>query len=243
MTLAAIQSFQLDSFLDSCLSVTVAFILGSIVGFERQYRQRTAGLRTNVLVAIGSSVFVDIAACIAGPDGAARAISYIISGVGFLGAGIIMRDQGRVSGLDTAATLWGVAAIGACAGADLLGESCLAALFVLLANTLLRPIANAINRAPLQMKALETAVAVHMIILGEKTGESLSMLKNLLRAEGYDATDIDVRPFADGKVEVEATFAAGSADTEYFERLVSKISAAPYVDNAYWSPVMLEGAQ
>ena len=70
---------------------------------------------------------------------AARVISYVVSGVGFLGAGAIMREGGSIRGLNTAATLWGSAAIGACAGASLLLEAVAATAFVLAANTLLRP--------------------------------------------------------------------------------------------------------
>uniref|UniRef100_UPI00195396E9 MgtC/SapB family protein n=1 Tax=Klebsiella aerogenes TaxID=548 RepID=UPI00195396E9 len=71
-------------------------------------------------------------------------------GVGFPGAGAIMKEGANVIGLNTAATLWGSATVGACAGADLLGEAIVAALFVLASNTLLRPVVNRINRRPVQ---------------------------------------------------------------------------------------------
>jgi putative Mg2+ transporter-C (MgtC) family protein len=87
-----------------------------MIGYERQYRQRTAGLRTNVLVALGAAIFVDLANHIAGHEGAVRVVAYVVSGIGFLGAGVIMREEGNVRGLNTAATLWGSAAVGACAG-------------------------------------------------------------------------------------------------------------------------------
>ena len=66
------------------------------------------------------------------------------------------------------------------------------------------------------------------------------MLNVLFRGDGYAVADIDVRPFGEESVEIEATFVAGSADTEYLERLVTKMQASPSVGNAYWSPVMLE---
>ena len=84
-----------------------------------------------------------------GHEGSIHVVGYVVSGIGFLGAGVIMREQGSVRGLNTAATLWGSAAIGACAGVDLLLEAVLATGFVLAANTLLRPIVHAINREPL----------------------------------------------------------------------------------------------
>src|ERR1700743_3152385 len=92
-----------------------ALILGACVGAERQWRQRAAGLRTNTLVCFGAAAFVDLGTTIA--PGTTQVIAYVVSGVGFLGAGAIMKDGGSVRGLNTAATLWCSAAVGACAGA------------------------------------------------------------------------------------------------------------------------------
>lgn len=117
-----IQTFDLYPFLDTTISFVAAFIFGTLIGAERQYRQRTAGLRTNVLVAIGSAAFVDLAQRIAGTTEAVRVISYVVSGIGFLGAGVIMKEGMNVRGLNTAATLWCSAAVGACAGTDMLAE-------------------------------------------------------------------------------------------------------------------------
>ena len=78
-----IESFQLYPFLDSVVSLGSAFVLGTLIGIERQYRQRTAGLRTCVLVAVGAAAFVDVAARIGGGVEAVRMISYVVSGVGF----------------------------------------------------------------------------------------------------------------------------------------------------------------
>ena len=87
-----VENFLLTSFLDSTVSFFVAFILGTLIGAERQYRQRSAGLRTVVLVALGAAGFVDLAERIAGNVEAVRVISYVVSGIGFLGAGVIMKD-------------------------------------------------------------------------------------------------------------------------------------------------------
>ncbi len=149
------------------LSLLMAFILGGIIGFERQYRQRTAGLRTNVLVAIGAALFVNMADRMFGHDGAVRVVSYVVSGIGFLGAGVIMREEGNVRGINTAATLWGSAAIGASCGAGLYFEACVGAAFVLAANTLLRPVVNAMNRQPLDTKAVEATYTVYAIAARE----------------------------------------------------------------------------
>ncbi len=101
-----IQTFDLYPFLDSVVSLASAFVLGVLIGAERQYRQRTAGLRTTVLVAVGAAAFVDLAMRLGNADGAIRVIAYVVSGIGFLGAGVIMKEGMNVRGLNTAATLW-----------------------------------------------------------------------------------------------------------------------------------------
>ena len=104
----AINNISIHSLLDTSISLMTAFILGSMIGLERQYHQRTAGLRTNVLVAVGAAVFVDMANRLSGREGAVHVAAMVVSGVGFLGAGVIMKgDGGGIRGLNTAATLWG----------------------------------------------------------------------------------------------------------------------------------------
>ena len=126
--------FLSSPFAHTALALSVAFVLGGLIGLERQYRQRTAGLRTNVLVAVGAAAFVDLGARVAGADGSVRVISYVVSGIGFLGAGVIMKEGAQVRGLNTAATLWACAAVGAFAGAGQKGEAVLVAAFVLAGN-------------------------------------------------------------------------------------------------------------
>src|ERR1700712_1901242 len=157
-----LHTFQLYDFLDTLVSLFTAFVLGTLIGAERQYRQRSAGLRTNVLVAVGASAFVDLANHLTGPDGSVRVISYVVSGIGFLGAGAIMKEGMNVRGLNTAATLWACAAVGACAGADMVAQSAAVTIFVLAGNTLLRPLVNAIDRIPLSE---ETSEATYEIVV------------------------------------------------------------------------------
>src|ERR1700748_1601710 len=161
-----IHTFELPDFLDTLVSLFAAFVLGTLIGAERQYRQRGGGLRTHVLVAVGAATFVDIGQHINGNAGATQIIAYVVSGVGFLGAGVIMKQDNNVWGLNTAATLWCSAAVGACAGADLAIEAVTLTAFVLAGNTLLRPLVNAINRAPLNEAATEAIYDVSMTIAG-----------------------------------------------------------------------------
>lgn len=166
-------------------SLLMAFVLGGAIGYERQYRQRTAGLRTNVLVAIGAALFVNMADRLDGHGGSVRVIAYVVSGIGFLGAGVIMREEGNVRGINTAATLWGSAAIGAACGAGLFFEASLGALFVLAANTLLRPLVNAMNRQPLDTEAVEATYTVYAIAARQDRQNALEQVEQALESAGY----------------------------------------------------------
>jgi len=83
----------------------LALILGALIGAERQWRQRMAGLRTNALVAAGAAMFVMLSALAAHPDDSFRIAGQVVSGIGFLGAGVILRNGLNITGLNTAATL------------------------------------------------------------------------------------------------------------------------------------------
>lgn len=107
--------------------LVLAVLLGAIIGFEREYRQKTAGLRTNILIALGSAVFTLMSMELVAGEGGdpSRIASQIVTGIGFLGAGAIIRTGGSIHGLTTAATVWVNAAIGVAVGG---GEYHLAAI-------------------------------------------------------------------------------------------------------------------
>lgn len=240
MTLQAIENINLASLADSLLSLVAAFILGGLIGFERQYRQRTAGLRTNVLVAVGAALFVDIANRLNGHQGAISVMSYVVSGIGFLGAGVIMREEGNVRGLNTAATLWGSAAVGAAADADMLLEAILGASFVLASNTLLRPVVNRINREPIDTQAVEVTNTVYLIARREHQKEALRFLEETLEAARHTTRDLVVHAFGSDAVEIEAVLLATGVDGAELERITRKLAEQAYVIQAFWSPSTTE---
>ncbi|MDW8336024.1 MAG: MgtC/SapB family protein [Tepidimonas sp.] len=237
---------QLDAIaaLNTLASLTAAFLLGGLIGFERQYRQRTAGLRTNVLVALGAALFVDIAmrfhALYGGTPSPLHVVAYVVSGVGFLGAGVIMREEGNIRGINTAATLWGSAAIGVACGAGLLLEAVLGACFVLAANTLLRPIVNAINRQPLDVESVEVTNTIYVIADKSRQREVLTTLEAELERYRYPIRELDIHAFGDEDIEIEATLTATSVDSDELDTLVRRITALPAVRQAFWSPSTTE---
>lgn len=231
----AIQSINVDSLLDTLLSLSVAFVLGTLIGMERQYRQRTAGLRTNVLVAVGAAVFVDLANHLNGHEGAVHVMAYVVSGIGFLGAGVIMREEGNVRGLNTAATLWGSAAVGAAAGADLVVEAALATTFVLAANTLLRPLVHAIDRKPMDVAGVEVTRTICLIVERAGQSDALARLADEAARIRLPLRDLDIRPFGDDDVQIEATLVASSIDGDVLDALAARLATVPAVRQAFWS--------
>lgn len=127
------------------LNIGLALLLGGCIGLERQFRNRAIGLRTNTLVALGAAIFMLMASRIGG-DAEGRIASYIISGIGFLGAGVILKDGASIRGLNTAATLWCTAAIGAFCGLGYIYEPIIATAAIIGVHALLRPISNKIMK-------------------------------------------------------------------------------------------------
>jgi putative Mg2+ transporter-C (MgtC) family protein len=152
-----------------------------------------------------------------------------------------MREQGNVRGINTAATLWGSAAVGACAGADLILESALGTLFVLMANTLLRPIVNYLEREPVDAANIETTNTVFVIANHNDQKQALVLLEEALEAANYPSRDIIIRPFGTtNEVEIGITLAASSVNGQELDQLVSKLADSPIISQAFWSSSLTE---
>ncbi len=229
-----IQTFDLYPFLDSVVSLASAFVLGVLIGAERQYRQRTAGLRTTVLVAVGAAAFVDLAMRLGNADGAIRVIAYVVSGIGFLGAGVIMKEGMNVRGLNTAATLWCSAAVGACTGADMVAEGALITVFVIAGNTLLRPLVNAINRIPLNEQALEATYEVVVTTSAAALAQVRETLVEYLEAAQYPVSDVTTQERGEDSVEIVAKLISTAIARKELDQVVDRISGLPGVSHATW---------
>ncbi len=120
------------------IRAVVALLLGFLIGVERQWRQRHAGIRTYSLVSLGSALFVMLSILLGEGADSARIPAQIVSGIGFIGAGVIFKGGQSVSGLNTASTIWTTAAVGALAGFGFLPHAGVGAVFALGINTVLR---------------------------------------------------------------------------------------------------------
>jgi len=217
------------------VALATAFVLGGIIGLERQFRQRSAGLRTNVLVAVAAAAFVDLGFRVSGAEGSVRVISYVVSGIGFLGAGVIMKDGTEVRGLNTAATLWASAAVGAFAGAGQAAEAALVAVFVLAGNTLLRPLVDFVNRRPINPSETEARYQVHAVCRPEHVNLVKDLLYEELEAHRYPIQEIVTLTESANYVELAATIVPTTADPKELDLIVTHLEARPEVTSATWT--------
>lgn len=126
---------------DYMFRIGCAFLMGALIGLERQFRQHNAGLRTNILVALASAAFTVLSVTMTTDSGdPSRVAAQIVSGIGFLGGGLILKEGFTVRGLNTAATIWCSAACGTLSGVAMYKEGFVLVIFVLLTHCLLRPL-------------------------------------------------------------------------------------------------------
>ncbi len=212
-----------------------AFVLGGLIGLERQVRQRNAGLRTMVLVSVGAAAFVHLGGRLQGARGQSQIVAYVVSGIGFLGAGVIMKDGTQVRGLNTAATLWSSGAVGAFAGAGLYLESALLTAFVLAGNTLLRPLVNWINRLPMNARETEALYQVHVVCGREDVTDIRDLLSDTLEAANYPIETITVSAQAEDRVDITAALVPTTASAPELDAVVVILEKADGVESATWT--------
>ena len=226
--------FHLWPFLDTLVSYVTAFVLGTAIGAERQYRQRTAGLRTNALVAVGAAAFVDLGQRLGGDVESIRVIAYVVSGIGFLGAGVIMKEGMNVRGLNTAATLWCSAAVGAIAGSDMVAEAVLLTAVVLVANTALRPLVDTINRIPLSGRSVEATYSVTITVGAGEAGPMGDLLVRHLEAAHLPVADLAMHDRGEDRTAVIATLVGTNVADDELDAIVVHLARVHGIVHATW---------
>ena len=215
-----------------------AFACGVAIGFERQMRQRNAGLRTITLVASGACLFVTLGVLTGnGTAGITQIAAYVVSGVGFLGGGVIMRDKGSIQGINTAATLWCSAAVGVLCGAGHYGPALAGTAVVLLTNTVLREVSRTINATPVSNADLVREYVLTIICrepdeIHIRTAVSNSMYSTPLSFQSLTSEDVENDP---GRIRVTATLKLHPKDQPKLEQMASRISMEKSVSSVSWT--------
>jgi putative Mg2+ transporter-C (MgtC) family protein len=229
--------------LEFILRLFTAFACGVAIGLERQMRQRTAGLRTITLVASGACLFVTLGVLSGnGTSGITQIAAYVVSGVGFLGGGVIMRDKGSIQGINTAATLWCSAAVGVLSGAGHYGPAIAGTVVVLLINTALRALSQWINSAPVSAADLVLAYVLTVVCREEdeihiRTVLSNSMYSTPLSFQSLTSEDMPDQP---QRLRVTATVKMHPKFQSKLELMAARLSMEKGVSSVSWTAVETE---
>lgn len=212
----------------------LALILGACIGAERQWRQRAAGLRTNTLVCFGAAAFVDLGSTVA-PE-STQVIAYVVSGVGFLGAGAIMKDGGSVRGLNTAATLWCSAAVGACAGAGELLDAVFVSVLLIAINSVLRPLSRYIDQRSLAMLDAHALYRLRLFCDREHQTEAEYQVTRAIAARSLVLREIRVEKVeeTDNSV-VQVILESATHDSGVLNALGEELRAFPWMQSVEWT--------
>ena len=227
---------QTLSTLEFFTRLAVGLGCGALIGAERQWRARRAGLRTNALVAAGATLFV-LYSEISRTANTTQVAAYVVSGVGFLGGGVILRDGFNVRGLNTAATLWCSAAVGVLAASGHLAFAVIGTITVLAVHMLGRPLGRLIDHdnpveehedlVPYQLHVTCKPKSEPRIraVLVQDTGPS-----EVIFLRGIDTTRSD-----DGaETRLTAYLLVGGDAAALVEQLVSRLSLEPGIYGVHW---------
>ena len=190
--------------LDFATRIVVSILLGMFIGFERQLTAHPAGIRTNMLICLGSCMFL-MFPMIMGSDDIQRVASYIVSGVGFLCSGVIFKENGTVKGLNTAATLWCTAAIGILSSSGMFSYAIIATIALLMANIVFRPISQKID--PLDsFNEDESFYKINIVCPVEDELKIRSTILKEAKASKLTLKELDTKDLANGEVQIEAIY-------------------------------------
>lgn len=219
--------------------VGVALVLGVAIGLERQFRQHPAGLRTNALVSVGAAMFVSLSHLMQDTASPTRIASYVVSGVGFLGGGVILREGMNVRGMATAATLWCSAAIGALSGAGFPLHALIGTAIILLLHVTLRPVGMWIDARRRTSVNVEVAYRVHVVCQSQHEGLIRTILARHINS--HPSMTLQGISIQDGEKPDQTTvvaevFAVRRNDRE-LEDLMSRLNIEPSVTALRWEIV------
>jgi putative Mg2+ transporter-C (MgtC) family protein len=225
------------------LHVVVALVLGVLLGMERQFRGHPAGLRTNALVCVGAAMFVSLSSLLSKDDTSrldpTRIASYVVSGIGFLCGGVILREGLNVRGMNTAATLWCSAAVGVLSGAGFSLYAVVGTLIVLGIHLGLRPLAHWVDAR--RKMAVDVDVYYRIRVVCPEKEQPVVRTVLLRHVNSQAQLNVHGISVLDGEQPDQAlvvceVFSSGRND-RYMNDLVSRLSIEPGVSAVSWEQV------
>jgi putative Mg2+ transporter-C (MgtC) family protein len=227
--------------IDFSVRLGIAFVLGGAIGIERQWGQTKAVLKTNVLVCIGSAVFVMMSAMTPGDSSPTRVAAQVVSGIGFLGGGVILREGTSVKGLNTAATLWCAAAVGTLVGSGLLTQAYLSSLAVVAVNLFLRPVVDKIKVQPISDKKPEIRYRFRVISPSEQESRVSELLldtinENALMLAAYKSQKVKGSDDSKNSA-IVVDFITVERNDDLFEQTVERLKSEVSISAVSWKIV------
>ncbi len=211
-------------YIDFLARIVAALLLSFAVGLERQWRRRAIGLRTNVLVCIGAFLFVTVAVMLGSSD--LKIASQVVSGIGFLGAGVILKDGLNIRGLNTAATLWCSASLGVLCAYGLIIEAATGTFFILIANILLRYITRKLMKHNL---AHLKDYVIDVVTSKEKELILRTTLIQSINDETISISGLETREVENDRVEIKLYVSMDNKNEETLNRLITRFTMEPEV--------------
>ena len=221
------------------LDIGVAVALGMAIGLERQLGQHPAGLRTNTLVSLGAALFVVLARLVTGESSPTRIAGQVVTGIGFLGGGVILREGFNVRGMNTAATLWCTAAIGVLAGSGFVREAGLGAAAIILIHLALRPIVDRLDAFTKAKLAVEALYRLRVVCNTSETAAVRDLCMRHVNSHAHMTVHGVALEPTDGKeksaINVDI-YSTGHTDKDMND-LLSSLTVEPSVTAASWQKV------
>lgn len=224
------------------LRIGSALILGGAIGFERQWQQKSAGLRTNTLVSLGASTYILLSVYITGIHGGdpGRIAAQIVTGIGFLGAGVIMKDGLNIQGLNTAATIWCSAAVGSLSGMGMFPEAFIVTFAIIVTHFVMRPVSNKLSKITSYKKAKSDEIFYILTIHCDMPVENqvrAFLIKYLDTSDKYLLRSVS-REFSEKNTEeviLTIHISTVGKQEQMLESLIRKLTLDMQVSKARWA--------
>ncbi len=224
------------SFTEFLLNIFAALLMGTAIGLERQFRQHPAGLRTNALVCIGAALFVTLSKIASADSNPTRIAAQVVSGIGFLGGGVILREGLTVKGMNTAATLWCTAAVGTLAGSGFAQYGLVGTGLIVGVHLAYRPIDRIVDTHLRMAIQVETFYRMRLIcgerqegvvraILARHVGSQPRMMIQRISVEDIERPD---------QVEILADIFSSERNDRAMQELMTRINIEPSVTSVSW---------
>ena len=224
-----------SSVIEISFRLAVALALGTIIGLERQWHHRLAGLRTNALVSIGSAGFVLVGTLATGEASPTRVAAQVASGIGFLGAGVILREGLSVRGLNTAATLWCSAAVGTLAGMGFYGAALLTTVAVIVTNLGLRPLAWRFERRLPTSTELEVEYRIEVVCRDSDEPHIRALLLQAVAREPLTLRRVRHEEVSDtDKARITIELLSAGRNHSAMEQVAGRLGLEPSVSSVTW---------